>query len=131
MDTSPEYVKMCSKATEIQEYRPPWPPESSRPLVVSPSGDWWACAIMGEMVPIWLPRQDQLQEMMNTVFWELRRYLSGHRLDENKPYEFECLLAGKEIFEGASAEQVCLQGVMQEKYGKVWSEERQEWLTLS
>ena len=75
MDKSKEYIEMCRKATELQEL---WKPEI---------GDYCVCPIHSDELPIeilthdgrqpilqnvlppqityvWLPRQDQLQEMV-------------------------------------------------------------------
>jgi hypothetical protein len=68
MDTSPKYVDMCEKAIEIQTLRP-----------IFVGGDFFSCDdhlfIQGDMDEnthttrfqckndIWLPRQDQLQEL--------------------------------------------------------------------
>ena len=78
MDVSPEYVKMCKKAEEIQKDHK-WE-----------SGDvpYRAMAYYGCFCPArcpfsekgltWLPRQDQLQEMVQTnksliEFWQMQR----------------------------------------------------------
>ena len=87
MDTSPEYIKMCEKAKEIQKHKPvqldfyvkksgaPWPSIWVYPLdfvswqSIKPEGDG---LVAREERPIncyskadfiWLPRQDQLQAM--------------------------------------------------------------------
>ena len=76
---------------------------------------------------IWLPRQDQLQEMLSGN-WELRSFpyteLGGF-------HRFELLIyADGVIFaEGDSIEQVLLKGVMKERHGKVWR--NNQWGVLS
>jgi len=96
MDTSPEYVKMCD-CVEIQGQRPPWRPgDFVVPVKPSPPCDR-VLVLDGYAVPkrggslgwyipecescidaerfIWLPRQDQLQEMFGCegVDWATSR----------------------------------------------------------
>ena len=72
MDTSEEYVKMCEEVKEIQEIR-----KNKRPLLFADiweKGDWIANPKLEKVWVkssnkissklIWLPRQDQLQEMV-------------------------------------------------------------------
>ena len=75
MDTSESYIKMCEKAEEIQEY--------ALPLLVNKEPFYksiFICSVCRtetgnciahpdldkrEHISIWLPRQDQLQEMLS------------------------------------------------------------------
>ncbi len=110
MDTSESYIKMCEKATEIQKLER-----------VIPDRVFKVC----ETYPyqIWLPRQDQLQEMLDTdIFKILDRFISwiGNWDCEINDY---CVLNGfrLEIEEYKSMEQLWLAFVMKEKYNKVWN----------
>lgn len=123
MDTSAEYIKMCEKAVEVQE-------ESGvHPLMARDQNDgvihFWDDSVFynymvdRERTPfiyhsVWLPRQDQLQEIHGSKF----------------------VNQGIQFFEWASEfnpdtyyllswEQLWLGFVMKEKYGKTWA--REDW----
>jgi len=136
---------MCEKAEEIQVLRP-----------TTANGDWYMmridpcspddmvygfyaedtveCRVGGMMLhknSTWLPRQDQLQEMLNNVGW--------HQYDEpgwnlhfiNKKMSCEPDLpddGGPSAYYGSftSFEQLWLAFVMKEKYNKAWNGE--EWI---
>ena len=75
--------------------------------------------------PTWLPRQDQLQEMVfdNTVGIQSRCCAI---------YEFSISVNGvKFCLDDGSSEQLWLAFVMHEKCGKVWDEGKEEWIALS
>ena len=114
MDTTEQYIKMCEKAEEIQTLRFP----------DFFAGDWYISLngypmVIGSVLPldedlhrrgeIWLPRQDQLQEMIwtkgNAPLLFLRDFL--HFVGKERKYE-------------ASFEQLWLAFVMKEKYNKTW-----------
>ena len=65
MDTSKEYIKMCQMAKEIQKLKPSpesveilkWDNDEHRFII----GDYYDF----EEGAIWLPRQDQLQEIIH------------------------------------------------------------------
>jgi len=102
MDTSETYIKMCEKAEEIQKLAP-------NPLYSS--HDWFVERIRGN-VPVWLPRQDQLQDMITD------RPMSGLLLDfRDSALAF---LWGDGL---DSMEQLWVAFVMKEKYNKVWNGE--------
>jgi hypothetical protein len=107
MDTSPEYIKMCEKAKEIQEL---WH------NIDRDENCFYAFVPEAEESSIWLPRQDQLQEMVrqtNETSPELNQRFNDHlynlHIGEDK-YSFELLWL---IF------------VMREEYNKNWTGE--EW----
>ncbi|MCD6295929.1 MAG: hypothetical protein J7M30_02120 [Deltaproteobacteria bacterium] len=135
MDTSKEYIKMCEKAVEI------------RGLWEQRIGDFFFDAITGIRVQwesgdmrfasiptsesaVWLPRQDQLQEMV----WE--------NIVENDPLRGECVKSQKpELLSNnfnkyvmkdgdrprlESMEQLWLAFVMKELYSKTWN--GKEWM---
>ena len=141
MDRSGKYIKMCEKAEEIQKE---WEPKNGDYVVyknvicltrVGPYPDpilyygkfsksWVVCdeevkeikEILGSDSIVWLPRQDQLQEMCDPPldvllmeFWEwLPKYELGVKY--------------------TSMEQLWLAFVMKRKYQKVWDEEKGEWI---
>lgn len=107
MDTSETYIKMCEKAKEIQALE----------RTVSDN-------IMSHYThdgkSTWLPRQDQLQEMVsvpigtfNDNFWTILEDLRdwGHNYAEFQQWI------------PLSMEQLWLAFVMNEKYNKVWNGE--------
>jgi hypothetical protein len=95
MDTSETYVNMCEKAVEIQELSPS-----------SEMKNWWSPKDPG----IWLPRQDQLQEMV------------GEKIENNYSItkRFLRFIPGNPE---SSMEQLWLAFVMKEKFNKTWDGE--------
>ena len=124
MDTSETYIKMCSKATEIQTLR----------LQLHSYGtkDYWAylsetpinSPLLGKRkIIIWIPRQDQLQEMimpsLGSDFKGFAPFILNERLYTS--------LSVDGIYNwGRSFEQLWLAFIMKELYSKVWNEE--EWV---
>ena len=129
MDTTSEYVKMCQEAKEIQAL---WPLEDGDFYIPKPSSlqgavlafcalcnikDSFGNVFIGEQNKgdyIWLPRQDQLQELvkergLQSLTWNI--------------YQFtESVSGGGFTIEG-SMEQLWLAFVMEEKFGKIWDGE--------
>jgi hypothetical protein len=118
MDTSEQYIKMCEKAVELQNNGQRflrdnysfWVNPVHHILITSgrmPRGD------------IWLPRQDQLQEMIKPKIIygnnALNLHLSLHKFLDN------CLKFKIKI--GYSMEQFWLAFVMKENFGKIWNGE--------
>ena len=112
MDTSEAYTKMCEKAEEIQ--RSEKRPLDDAGLVIASDGDILCYATgdfafkVGEL--IWLPRQDQLQAMVDIEF----PYITA---------KFFGLWCGDIQYDEpkfTSMEQLWLAFVMEEKYNKVW-----------
>ena len=110
MDTSEQYIKMCEKAEEIQnceeaskQYRYP------RNIYLG-KGDYGYADFYQykHSENIWLPRQDQLQEMVGSFEHCCMRIVQYW--DDDTGFEY-C----------TSMEQLWLAFVMKEKYGKVWS----------
>lgn len=72
----------------------------------------------------WIPRLDQLQNMIDWTKWECRII---------KKAQFEMYyknISGEqkeELVKGKTMEQLWLAFVMKEKYGKMWNPEKQEW----
>lgn len=138
MDTSETYIRQCD-CEEIQAIRQ-WDEFSIRLY----QGDCYAedgivkvetyGVYAGEQLlqdgglhdnakVIWLPRQDELQEMVSnevTDYWELRSYPLTKRLERSEP--FELLIYGKELIEvtGATIEQTLLKGLQKASHNKTW-----------
>jgi hypothetical protein len=135
MDLSKKYIKMCKKAEEIQrEWRPrigdfiydidykkiyvitgnPMDElyEVTKPILVNETNF--------KERDIWLPRIDQLQEMLLSTDLSIEWQVI---LDEF--YEFLHLLSTP-IF--TSMEQLWLAFVIWEKYKKAWNNEKEEWV---
>ncbi len=116
MDTSETYIKMCD-CPEIQGGR--------RHEVL----DVWQYAPDGKHVDhwsqVWLPRQDQLQEMVleDESYWRYQRYQSDARyldiIDDIRAFFHGKCGQGADLI--LSLEQLWLAFVMKEKHGKVWS----------
>jgi len=129
MDTSWQYIKMSEKAEEIQTLRPTEPD-----WITNVSYGWHIAELTGSKKhifatshpqdvadgSIWLPRQDQLQEM---VYYHLD--CPTPRLMIELILEYANSLGVKSI-ELGSMEQLWLAFVMKEKYGKVWHDEKWE-----
>ena len=109
MDTSETYIKMCEKAVEIQEI---WKSE-----VIKPDDRSFWIDDFNKQKSIWLPRQDQLQEMMRPtpergekispygLSWSFYRFI-----DQLPPLK-----------RGNSFEQLWLAYVMKWEHHKVWN----------
>jgi len=135
MDTSKEYIKMCQKATEIQKL---W--IGLREDNETTNGFWFVhrhdgtdeICIIGDAFDhtrtngcdccsgyyvgdtIWLPRQDQLQHLMNPISSDnstniqVKSHLINRFISRNKFKSFE---------------RAWLAFIMQEKFKKVWNGE--------
>lgn len=130
MDQSKKYIEMCEKAEEIQKQKPKkgdfyaWPERNGEKevdvlhemLMEVLFGD----SIYNETVATWLPRQDQLQEMMNQEFHQL--------LDDfwSEFLEWEWFHRPEWSKDCNSMEQLWLAFVMKEKYNKIWN--GKEWV---
>jgi len=139
MKIDKKYIKMCEKAEEIQKK---WKPqewdycycygEFGGVVVLSEyetDGGVYGHGIEDgkiictdidymerEIKHIWLPRQDQLQEMLNIKWHELGIILylliGFWKVNEKK---------------FSSIEQLLLAFVMKKKYNKEWNDEKEEW----
>ena len=134
MDTSEQYIRMCEKATEIQEQIPDathvtW--LATIPITGFHLENVFASS--SDMVIdkfIWLPRQGQLQKMLLTTerdFIELLAdfywHWAAYKTDETYPWRSlvhpEDMIRIRKDF--TSMEQLCLAFAMKEKYSKVWN----------
>jgi len=139
MDTSKEYIKMCRKAEEVQELWEPIPGDFAYdirykdPIIIINYDkntyiygfnlvnelEFEECVLYfnSENDLIWLPRQDQLQDMVYKT--------SDH------PYtliaQFFDFVHTDDMPMKTSMEQLWLRYVMHEKFNKVW--DGKEWAT--
>ena len=129
MDTSEKYIKMCEMAEEIQnEWKlkagdcVAYPPDRQNAkwniewYGENDADAWETKELKFEWDVIWLPRQDQLQEMVLSTpakHWPRKYWNSIH-------VEF---LGVPEIDSCSSWEQLWLAFVMHEKYEKHWNNE--------
>jgi len=137
MDTSETYIKMCEKAEEIQgEWNEPkegdyylafhnqrciagllaiWTGKEEGILRLAKQGKYF----------IWLPRQDQLQEMVSfgppSQVHMIMDFMDSNYWKEIAEDGIEEYTSPEEIFD--TWEQLWLAFVMKEKYGKVWDGE--------
>ncbi|MEW6002457.1 MAG: hypothetical protein AB1638_07415 [Nitrospirota bacterium] len=139
MDNSPEFLNMCMKAEEIQKT---WEPRDSdfyiamkksrrlRPVKISILNDWETRnhIIEHRDLFIWIPRLDQLQEIVDWKNWECR-------IRKKDKLEMHYIsISGKQnsgIVTGKSMEQLWIAFVMKEKYEKVWDSKKEEWISAS
>ncbi len=133
MDTSKEYIQMCEKAAEIQAIKKKTYPPIGK--------DYWA------KISVWLPRQDQLQAMVEIpddkvsavgygTVWDGKGWVT--KADFHSPthslfLEFAAFALGQEAggdINGnipeysqkfTTGEQLWLAFVMKEKYQKHWN----------
>ena len=137
MDTSEQYIQMCERAEEIQPETKPLCTISEYIYIDKNGSFWHQTGIWStDWNIIWLPRQDQLQEMVGAGLWSIIRdfhnwifpnYITNFR-DSSVGGNLEVSFTIGEFSGGpfTSMEQLWLAYVMSEKYGKVWSGE--EWI---
>jgi hypothetical protein len=129
MDTSPSYMKMCEKASEIKVY---WKPDfgdfyislaggissESQPIT---SELELGLPYMNQIKAVWLPRQDQLQEIISDQYtepWDLAVEFANALMGDDSDY-FNRFL---------SMEQLWLAYVMNQKFNKRWN--GRDWVLL-
>ena len=129
MDTSEKYVKMCSEATEIQNETKL---DDGDICQCINKGDYYChCGkvevfnllyssndrMFAKFNFIWLPRQDQLQEMIEKEGKVVNKLITLiHRFYCENETDYD------------SFEQLWLAFVMKEKYNKQWNKEKLQWL---
>ena len=141
MDTSKTYIKMCEKAEEIQKiFRGKGVNKYSEDIYkcTSPDGGCMARGFNGldacdkcEYNTVWLPRQDQIQEMVGSKTAELIDNFYWFCINEarNSDGYMDCIHDGDpEKIDQKSMEQLWLSFVMKEKYQKTWDSEKEEWV---
>lgn len=130
MDNTKEFILQCEKAIEIQKlWKNKISEESggtfSNGNMIDTSNGYWVMvrvfwnesdfvAYKGSKENyFWLPRQDQLQEMLRskydirTMCWDFNGFIGGRRAGYSMQF--------------TSMEQLWLAFVMQVKFGKVWN----------
>ena len=132
MDTSTKYIEMCRQAKEIQEL---WRPQQgdfgcSSPYLIytigksagflsaeSLDGKW--SSLVNTTNDVWLPRQDQLQEIVHSgsTYILLDRFHKNVFGNPNIPYD-------KDI----TMEQLWIAFVMDKKLNKKWN--GSEWIKV-
>ena len=117
MDNSKEYILMCEKAKEMQRYRKP--PKSE-------CNDYFYWQGEFHQQRIWLPRQDQLQEMIkeDSPIDLISRLLDVTQTPNYGDNEW-CPSAYWENFK--SMEQLWLAFVMWQLYKNQWLLDKKEW----
>jgi len=119
MDTSKRYIKMCEKAKELNYS----PSGSDGNWYYYPEEDIVKCrnSYEGDFGDVWLPRQDQLQEMVRVATISIQQFEEEYSMDvwhtQYRTYEKEpdC------EFVATSMEQLWLAFVMKEKYNNTWN----------
>jgi hypothetical protein len=110
MDKSKEYVRMCEEAEEIQKLRDYKNPFSGSAIAMRAGGNF---IFYKDKKVVWLPRQDQLQEMV-----KLERENNYFLLDRFNSFVQTVSISQNLLLK--SLEQLWLAFVMKEKYNKVW-----------
>jgi hypothetical protein len=133
MDTSEKYIEMCRAATEIQKiwkaevgdyfwYLPETLESTSflcnLSLLIDRIGVWLTPLTGSEgKYEIWLPRQDQLQDLLSDNLLDIAEGFYDYMTTEEFDIpEFDCV----HCKEYRSMEQLWLAYVMSDKYGKQW-----------
>lgn len=119
MDTTPEYVKMCEKAVEVQDLHD----VAEGDVAASIYENGYVHATIANELDIgwtgvsgtWLPRQDQLQEMVAPVYVDPKPRKLAKAL-----WDWIAATAPKP---DDSMEKLWLCFVMKERYSKTWTGE--------
>ncbi len=135
MDRSGEYIDKCIKAEEIQiswemidgDYYLPLRDETVL-FRVCILNDWETRThiVENRNAFIWLPRLDQLQNMIDWTRWEFKITKKTHIEMHYAAISGE--LSSGTVF-GETMGQVWLAFVMKAKYGKIWEPEQVKWVT--
>ena len=134
MDTSEKYIEMCRAAEEIQKLKPTeadartwfYCTEHKRFLEYNSELEYQWCGSWndwhssdGEERVIWLPRQDQLQDLLNDDLRDIAEGFYDYMTTEGYNYEYPEFNDAR-CKEFGSMEQLWLAYVMETKYGKQW-----------
>ena len=135
MDKSELYIRMCNKAKEIQktircnddneqdEYFYCLSCKDRLGVEVGPHYNYYWCNCNAQCV--WLPRQDQLQEMVeeikdkNHLIFRFYKFLMRSKYEKQSSQSTYVVLIN--IIEGCSMEIMWLCFVMKEKYNRSWN----------
>lgn len=137
MDTSKEYIEMCEKAQEIRNFY--YENKDSGCFVYVKRIDSVECISSAHIKyqndgDVWLPRQDQLQEMILQLYTPMPE-LNPLSQSFTSLYKFCCTISRLEdksktqLF--SSYEQLWLAFTMQDKYNKVWDFDKKEWILIA
>ncbi len=141
MDTSEQYIKMCD-CEEIQSQRKRISEWDGKLWMFNEGGDFITNAKLarlgseratratsGKNSPklVWLPRQDQLQEMVDNVPTYIEKL--GNIFRAVRDFKLTERHWAEKDFPFTSMEQLWLAFVMKEKYSKVW--DGQKWLEMA
>jgi len=131
MDTSKDYIDMCEEAAEIHELWKPeagdfylWQNNKTRSANVAVVNAKHLVLAKKADIKFWLPRQDQLQDMVNPY-----KYLFNFEWGDgcfNMRYQSPGKITS--WIHGKTMEQLWLAFVMKEKYNKIWNSK--EWITV-
>ena len=126
MDVSETYQKMC----DYQEIQRKWKMEEGDYFFKKSTGETrfyfcdhegWPFAESQRRFYVWLPRQDQLQEMLSNV---------EYKIELLHCFYMDCwqwlICVSKKEFKGDSAEQAWVQVYMWHKYYKTWNGQKWE-----
>ena len=142
MDTTEKYIKMCEKAEEIQKKWKPivgdyttWCADPKVRILGGTAYKIWRMIYPEQEIMqyslchphslsnyVWLPRQDQLQEMMgfqNPMDYRKWWFDIGIGRDDDDYY-----------FKFDSWDKYWLAFVMKEKFNKTWDDEEEGWISL-
>lgn len=121
MNTFKKYIEMCEKATEIQNQKPDINDSSGqificricRQTYIEDNGYNYCGLHIGECKnPIWLPNQNQLQELLKDKNYTV------YGLFENM---LKWMSSSKNIVIDWSMEQLWLGFVMEERFNRIWN----------
>lgn len=122
MDTSPEYIKQCEQAKEIQKgWRKQEGDVSYSPFLIDS-----ATLTRDVLYSIWLPRQDELQAMI--VYKKESPEYPWMNTDDLLDRFYEWYKETGLDTQLTSMEQLWMAFTMKENYGKVWSTEKEDWV---
>lgn len=152
MDTTAEYIEMCQKAEEIQGLRPKiefnhytnqfedgdFVVDEYNEIRVYHSDSKGEGFIADEIIICWLPRQDQLQEMVIESKWWIDLFIDADTKDRRfvpqcEPYilfqEFinHCKWSYQKGNSFLTMEQSWLSFVMKKNFSKTWNPETKTW----
>ena len=143
MDSSKQYIIMCKEAKEIQEIYQNilkkedneidnilegWYVYDGKNVILLHNNEFFISDLKDELKKyIWLPRQDQLQDLTEWIVEEFCKWYKS-------PYKYEInrIHGGfKEIYPNQiffSMEQLTFAYVMYKKYNKIWNNIKRKWI---
>lgn len=134
MDTSPVYLEMCSKAVEIQKLRIPY-----APFVVGDFYSYYDSLRSTSHLKVadgkglrhddntWLPRQDQLQEIILTFERSIGSSINSVFILHNAFFYFWDSVHYNAEEKYDTMESAWLKFAMLSQYKKMWNQETKKW----